>query len=123
MVEKQEELYTRIAQSLTGIGSTRSSLWSKLMLKDIVAATPLGDYRLELTFEDGVTGIVDINRCVSLTGVFAPLRDPKQFAAVQVNPELGTVCWPCGADLDPDVLYALVTGSPVPNLEPVKESS
>jgi hypothetical protein len=78
------------------------------MLKDIVSAVPLSDHRLQLRFEDGVTGIVDVARCVSFTGVFAPLSNPKEFAAVQVNRELGTVCWPCGADLDPDVLYALV---------------
>ena len=87
------------------------------MLQDIVEAVPLEDYRLKLRFEDGTTGVVDVSRWVSFTGVFAPLRDPAQFAAVQVNPELGTVCWPCGADLDPDVLYALVTEAPIPSLE------
>ena len=87
------------------------------MLQDIVEAVPLEDYRLELRFEDGTTGVVDVGRCVSFTGVFAPLRDREQFNLVQVNAELGTVCWPCGADLDPDVLYALVTGTPVTSLE------
>ncbi len=67
-------------------------------------------YRLKLRFEDGAEGVVDVARLVSFTGVFAPLRDRKEFISVQVNRELGTICWPTGADLDPDVLYALVTG-------------
>ena len=87
------------------------------MLQDIVEAVPLENYLLKLRFEDGVEGVVDVAQCVSFTGVFAPLRGRTEFAAVQVMPELGTVCWPCGADLDPDVLYALVTGAKVPSLE------
>jgi len=45
--------------------------------------------------------------------VFEPLRDPAYFAKLRVDPELGTVVWPNGADLDPDVLYGHVTGAPV----------
>ncbi len=47
-------------------------------------------------------------------GVFAPLRDPTVFAQVRIHPELGTVVWPTGADLDPDVLYAELSGTPIP---------
>jgi hypothetical protein len=92
------------------------------MLKDIVAVEPLDGYRLKLRFEDGAEGLVDVKQMVSFTGVFAPLSDPKEFASVKVNTELGTICWPCGADLDPDVLYALVTGEPIPNYEATVES-
>jgi uncharacterized protein DUF2442 len=87
------------------------------MLKDVLEATPMDGYRLKLRFEDGVEGVVDVAQCVSFTGVFAPLRDVTEFAGVRVDPELGTVCWPCGADLDPDVLYARVTGVQLPCLE------
>jgi hypothetical protein len=80
------------------------------MLKDLIEAVPLEDCRLKIRFEDGSEGIVDVAKCVNFTGVFAALHDPKEFKAVRVDPELGTVCWPGGADLDPDVLYALVTG-------------
>jgi len=37
--------------------------------------------------------------------VFEPLKDPKVFRQVRVDKEAGTVAWPNGADLDPDVLY------------------
>jgi hypothetical protein len=51
---------------------------------------------------------------VQLTGVFEPLNDPKFFAQVRVNTELGTVCWPNDADLDSDVLYSKITRVPIP---------
>ena len=83
------------------------------MLKDIVAADPLGGHRLRLRFEDGVEGDIDLQPTLNFRGVFEPLRDPAYFAQVRVDPELGTVTWPNGADLDPDVLYARITGLPL----------
>lgn len=83
------------------------------MLKDVVAAKALGDYRLYLRFEDGTEGTVDLRPRLSFRGVFEPLRDPAYFGLVRVDPEMGTVVWPNGADLDPDVLYGCITGTPV----------
>jgi hypothetical protein len=80
------------------------------MLKDIVEARPLGQRRLFLRFEDGEEGEVDIAQMIQFTGLLAPLADPTYFADVTTNPESGTITWPNGADLDPDVLYAAVTG-------------
>ena len=50
---------------------------------------------------------------VPFQGLFEPLRDPAEFARAYVDPELGTVRWSCGADLDPLVLYSHVTGSEI----------
>jgi len=86
------------------------------MLKDIVEARALDGYRLYLRFENGVQGEVDLGAIVRFDGVFAPLKDRANFEQVRVNPELGTVCWPGGADLDPDVLYARITGKPLPHV-------
>ena len=83
------------------------------MLMDIIGARALGDYRLHLRFEDGVEGVVDLAPHLSFQGVFEPLRDPAYFAQVRVDADLGTVAWPNGADLDPDVLYGRITGTPV----------
>lgn len=89
-----------------------------LMLVDVVEARAVGDHRLFLRFADGVAGEVDVGRLVRWEGVFEPLRDAGLFAQVQVDAELGTVVWPGGADLDPDVLYATVTGRPIVLSEP-----
>ena len=83
------------------------------MLKDIVSAEPLEGYRLHLRFEDGAEGTVDLTHHLSFRGVFAPLKEPSYFQKVRVDPNLGTVVWPNGADLDPDVLYAHITGQPI----------
>lgn len=86
------------------------------MLKDVVEVKVVGQYRLRLRFEDGVEGEVDVAALVPFEGVFAPLRDPAIFATVQVDRELGSVRWPNGADLEPDVLYTRATGQSIPDL-------
>ena len=75
------------------------------MLQDITFVKPLKNYKLHLRFEDDQEGIVDIQQQIKFTGVFESLKNPDYFAQVKVNPELGTIQWPNGADLDPDVLY------------------
>jgi hypothetical protein len=75
---------------------------------------PLDDWRLQLRFEDGVEGVIDVAKCVAFTGMFAPLANRDEFVRVSVNAEFGTIVWPCGADLDPDVLYAQITGASLP---------
>jgi hypothetical protein len=80
------------------------------MLIDITEVQVVGRYVLRLSFEDGTIGDVDVAKLVDFRGVFSPLADDSEFARVRVNPELGTVTWPCGADLDPDVLYAEIKG-------------
>lgn len=87
------------------------------MLKDIIKVKPLENYRLYLRFEDDVEGEIDVTGLIDFVGVFAPLRNHEYFVQVRVNPELGTICWPNQADLDPDVLYSIVTGQPLPLLE------
>lgn len=75
---------------------------------EVRAVEHLGGHRLRLTFADGVTGDVDLSdRFVGPVGpMFEPLLDVDYFAQVVVDEELGTVVWPNGADLAPDVLHA-----------------
>jgi len=68
-----------------------------------VQVRALPEYRLEVEFEDGVHGVIDL--AADLWGpVFEPLKDPAKFAEVGLD-EFGVVCWPNGADLAPDALY------------------
>jgi hypothetical protein len=83
------------------------------MLIDVVSVVPSDRYCLRIRFEDGVEGIVKLDDLVRLDGVFEPLRDPSEFRKVRVHSELGVVCWPNGADLDSDVIYAKITGIPL----------
>jgi hypothetical protein len=87
------------------------------MLKDVIEIRPVGGYRVHLRFEDGVHGELDLGRLIRFRGVFAALKDEREFARVRVDPELGTITWPNGADLDPDVLYAELTGTPIEGRE------
>lgn len=84
------------------------------MLRDVVSVQALTGHRLRLTFDDGVEGVVNVATMVQFTGVFEPLRDPAFFEQARINEEFGTVYWPNDADLDTDVLYATVTGVPLP---------
>lgn len=69
----------------------------------VISVEPREGYELRLTFSDG--GVGDVDLAGQLWGeVFGPLRDPAVFRRVQVDPELGTVVWPNGADLDPEGL-------------------
>lgn len=71
----------------------------------IRSVTPLENFRVRLVFNTGEQKDVDLDPL--LRGpIFEPLRhDPALFRAVKVDEELGTIVWPNGADMDPDVLY------------------
>ena len=78
----------------------------------VTAASP---FKLDLAFADGSTGTADLTTWLQgRRGVFAPLQDPEYFALVTVDREVGTVVWPNGADLDPDMLYEAAHSQAVP---------
>ena len=70
----------------------------------IVKVEYLGDFRLRLTFSDDVVRELDFAG-VLRGGVFAPLEDPATFGQVFLDDAAGTIAWPNGVDLDPDVLH------------------
>ncbi len=69
-----------------------------------VKVEALKNYKIHVTFDDGVAGEVDLSS--RLFGpVFEPLKDEKLFRQVAID-EFGVVTWPATqADLAPDALY------------------
>ncbi len=85
-----------------------------MFLIDVVDVKPLDGHNLELTFKDGLRAVVNMDQVIKrFDGVFAPLNDPEYFRQVRVEPEFGTIVWPNGADVCPDVLYSYASGKPI----------
>lgn len=74
--------------------------------------TPLEDYRLQIEFTNGETGIYDCRPLLNF-GVFAELQDVNYFRRVRV--EMGAVAWPHEQDICPDTLYLDSVRQPVEN--------
>lgn len=95
-----------------------------MFLIDIIAVCPLPNRQLELTFENGLRAIVEMDRVVNnYTGIFALLLDENYFRQVKVDTELGTIVWPNGADACPDVLYSIASGQPIINPQLIEYSA
>jgi Protein of unknown function (DUF2442) len=73
-------------------------------LHRIVEVEIVGEHRLRLAFDDGVSGELDASHW-DWSGIFEPLRDPVYFAQVGLDEELGTISWPNGADVAPETLH------------------
>ncbi len=72
-------------------------------LPRVGAVEHLGARSLRITFSDGLVRELDFS--AALPGVLVTIDDDETFAAVTVDPLAGTVAWPNGVDLDPDVLH------------------
>ncbi len=74
----------------------------------IIAAAASAPYRLQLTFQNGFSAEVDLESVLNTRrGLLAELLDPTLFMQVRADADAGTVVWPNGVDLDPDVLYEM----------------
>jgi hypothetical protein len=66
---------------------------------------PLEGFRVRLGFTDDTQRVVDLEPYLH-GSIFDPMREhPQVFRAVRVDRRAGTIAWPNGADIDPDVLY------------------
>jgi len=84
------------------------------MTQDVIAARYINDYRLELFFEDGKTGVVDFCKYIEKGGVFEKLKNLEFFKEFSINKELGILTWYDEVDVAPEVLYSEATGASLP---------
>jgi hypothetical protein len=74
----------------------------------IVAANPRPKFHVELSFDSGETGIVDLSHLAG-QGVFSAWNEPGVFERVAIT-DVGALEWPGDLDLCPDALYLQMTG-------------
>jgi len=77
-------------------------------MRRIAKVKVLLGYKLELEFDDGVSGKVDLSEVVG-KGVFTLWLDPLAFDRVRIGSS-GELVWDERIDLCPDALYLKVTG-------------
>ena len=78
-----------------------------IVTREIIEVKIVKNYTVELVFDDFERGTVDLRKFLG-KGIFKGLLDKKKFHQMKVDAELGTICWPNGADIAPDRLYSEV---------------
>lgn len=82
------------------------------MTPGLARAEYLRDYKIQVTFDDGLQGIIDLED--ELWGeVFEPLKNTDVFGRFRVDSELDTIVWPTGADLAPEFLLERAVLNPL----------
>ena len=72
------------------------------MYPAVKKVTPCENYVLQIDFENGESGFLDIKPILD-RGIFRQLKDYQEFKRVKVN--FDTIEWDCGLDLDPEYIY------------------
>ncbi|MDD2962642.1 MAG: DUF2442 domain-containing protein [Bacteroidales bacterium] len=74
------------------------------MYNSVVSVSPIGDYRLKLTFDNGEVRAFDMKPFLHL-GLFRELKDEALFNTVRIS--FDSIQWENDADFDPESLYNL----------------
>ena len=72
---------------------------------DVNEARYLGDYRLKITFKNGISACVDFAKFIEKGGVFSKLAKLDYFKKFEINKELGVLTWGNYVDIAPETLY------------------
>jgi hypothetical protein len=73
----------------------------------VISVEPLSDYRLRITFDDGISGMIDLKDFVKI-GVFSSLQNVNLFNEVYTNGY--SIAWSDELEIDPLTVYAELSG-------------
>lgn len=71
---------------------------SEIKMIEATRVRALDNYQLEIVFDDGMMGVLDLSEFVQLGEVTEPLRTPAYFRRAFV--EMGVPTWPNGCNID-----------------------
>jgi hypothetical protein len=74
-----------------------------MMYPSVKQVIPGENYTLSVLFDNGERGIIDMKPFLDF-GIFKKIKDHDEFRRVRVA--FDTIEWDCGADLDPEYVYA-----------------
>ena len=72
------------------------------ILHQVVAASPLDDTKIRVSFENGMSGFFDCEPYFR-DKYWESLSNPAFFRQVRVD--CGTLCWPNDIDIDPEEVW------------------
>ena len=78
----------------------------------------LDAYRVQVTFDDGTSGVVDFEKWWGpFQGVLSQVKPLDVFKKVYIDRETGTLCWPTPdeVDADPVIVYCMANNLPIPS--------
>lgn len=70
----------------------------------IVKIISVRPYMIEILFDDGTKKSIDLEP-VLYGEMYGALKNKALFEKVELDPQVGTIQWPNGADFDPAILY------------------
>jgi len=74
-----------------------------------ISATPLEKYKLNLSFNDGTKGVIDLSDLAG-KGVFTAWEEDDTFSKVFIDQESGAIAWPGNLDIDTLNCYLQIKG-------------
>jgi len=71
-----------------------------------------GDYKIKITFQNGKSGIADLEKYISEGEIYQDIRNTEKFKNFSI--EFGTLTWENGEiDVAPETLYEIATGEKI----------